>query len=70
MPPESSKARPSAKITAVEKSELGQVLRQLRVAATELADLRDKLRPDSPEKAQASKVLGQIEAAIERLLPH
>jgi len=66
----SSKAWTSAKITIVEKSELGQVLRQLRVAATELANLCDKLPPDSPEKAQASRVLGQIRAAIERLVPH
>jgi len=54
----------------VEKSELGQVLRQLRAAATELANLRDRLPPDSPEKAQASRVLGQIKAVIERLVPH
>jgi len=54
----------------VEKSELGQVLRQLRAAAVELTNLCDKLPPDSPEKAQASTVLGQIQAAIERLLPH
>ena len=54
----------------MEKSELGQVLRQLRAAATELANLCDKLPPDSPEKAQASRVLGQIKAAIERLVPH
>lgn len=66
----SSKAWPSAKITAVEKSELGQVLRQLRAAATELANLSDRLPPDSPEKAQASRVLGQIRAAIELLVPH
>ena len=54
----------------MEKSELGQVLRQLRAAATELANLCDKLPTDSPEKAQASRVLGQIKAAIERLVPH
>jgi len=54
----------------VEKSELGQVLRQLKVAATELAKLRDALPPGSPEKAQASKILGKVMAAIELLLPH
>jgi hypothetical protein len=54
----------------VERSELGQVLRQLKIAATELAKLRDALPPDSPEKAQASRILGQVKAAIERLLPH
>ena len=54
----------------VEKSELGQVLRQLRAAATELANLCDRLPANSPEKAQASRVLGQIRAAIELLVPH
>ena len=50
--------------------ELGLVLRQLKAATTELTKLRDALPPDSLEKAQASRILGQIMAAIERLTPH
>ena len=54
----------------MEKQELGAVLRQLKAAATELAKLHDALQPNSPEGAQASRMLAQINAAIERLLPH